>query len=183
MTCLFFHSCHIIKCEIMSVVKKLVPWSNWSEWRYVKSLLYSDDVKRQWDGVHIVKAWKCRASDVPVAIESTALFTELIIKIDKVRNERGLQDADSRVFELHYAAALAIIRMVNGMIDVEQKGEYSRSVNSIAREINLPRYVVDLRHRCTHSDMPSFERVYEAIQGGKKWLYYAYWTVLSMFVI
>ena len=72
-----------------------------------------------------------------------------------------------------------IVGMVNGMIDVEQKGLYSRSVNMVAEDISLPRYFVDLRHRCTHSELPSFERIREAVSNARLWLLEAYWNVFA----
>lgn len=163
--------------ESMNIVTKAVPWANWSEWRYVRSLLYSDDVSLQWEGIQIVKSWKGRASNVPVAVESTATFTEFQIKMNEACSMPPNSGMESRISELHFASALAIIRMVNGMIDVEQKGLYSRSVNMVAEDINLPRYFVDLRHRCTHSELPSFERIREAVSNARLWLLEAYWNV------
>lgn len=163
----------------MNIVTKAVPWANWSEWRYVKSLLYSDDVSLQWEGIQIVKSWKCRASNVPVAIESTATFTEFQIKMNEACSMPPGSSMESRKSELHFASALALIRMVNGMIDVEQKGLYSRSVNLVAEDISLPRYFVDLRHRCTHSELPSFDRIREAVGNARLWLLEAYWNVLG----
>ena len=114
-----------------------------------------------------------------MAVETTALFTSLILKMDECLNQSYCGSASSDYTHLHYAAALAMIRMVNGIIDVEQKGVYSKSINVLAEEIGLPRYFVDLRHRCTHSDMPSFEVLLLGLKNGKHWLYDFYWQVCN----
>lgn len=161
----------------MNYSKRLVPWQKWEEWRYVKELLYSDNYEYQQEGISIVKAWKCRCSSIPVAVESTSLFSELLIKMDEMIRSQTIENNQIQYSELVNASSMAIIRMVNGLIDVEQKGAYSKSVNVIAEEIGLPREFVDLRHRCTHGTIPSFEVLYSALQEGKQWLYEVYWLV------
>ena len=43
----------------MNFTKRLVPWQSWDEWRYVKDLLYSNNMEDEKKGVSIVNAWKC----------------------------------------------------------------------------------------------------------------------------
>ena len=161
----------------MNPVNRFVPWMNWDQWLYVKMLLYSMEPQLVSEGVDIVNSWKIRPCGVPVAVESTALFSELIMKMDSCMQEEEVNGYSASYNELCLAAALALIRMVNGMIDVEQKGVYSKSVNSIAEEIGLPRIFVDLRHRCTHNDIPSFDVLYTSLKNAKQWLFDAYWMV------
>ena len=96
--------------------------------------------------------------------------------------ERCLEEEEATGYstdydELLYSASLAMIRMVNGIIDIEQKGVYSKSVNVIAEEIGLPRAFVDLRHNCTHSELPSFDGMLLSLQSAKMWLGDFYWQV------
>ena len=65
----------------MNFTKRLVPWQSWDEWRYVKDLLYSSNIEDEKKGVSIVNAWKCRCVTIPVAVESTALYTDLLIQM------------------------------------------------------------------------------------------------------
>ena len=51
----------------------------------------------------------------------------------------------------------AIIRLVNGLVDPLQLGAYARSIHSIAQQLGLPPWLVELRHAATHEDLPSLE--------------------------
>ena len=146
----------------------------------VKELLYSANVEDQWKGIDIVDAWSCRQLGLPVSVESTALFSSLIIRMEACAREGYASSATSEYTQLLYAASLAMIRMVNGIIDAEQKGAYSKSVNVIAEEIGIPRFFVDLRHRCTHADLPSFDILLSGLNNGKHWLYDFYWMVFAV---
>ena len=161
----------------MNFPKRLVPWQKWEEWSYVKDLLYSMDYNQQLDGISIVKAWKCRCTAIPISIECTSIFTELLMKIRAIIHNRTIESNQMDYSELMYSASMALIRMVNGIVDAEQKGVYSKSVNVIAEEVGLPREFVDLRHRCTHGTIPSIEVLYSSMEEAKKWLYEYYWLV------
>ena len=166
----------------MNFTKRLVPWQSWDEWRYVKDLLYSNNMEDEKKGVSIVNAWKCRCVTIPVAVESTALYTDLLIQMTTIMTMTTIEGQQEQYTQQLYASSMAIIRMVNGIIDAQQKGAYSKSVNIIAEEIGLPRDFVDLRHGCTHSSLPSIEVLYSALQEGKQWLFEHYWIVIFLFV-
>lgn len=61
---------------------------------------------------------------------------------------------------MSYAAA--IIRLVNGLVDPLQLGAYARSIASIAQQLGLPAWLVELRHAATHEDLPSLEVLRDA---------------------
>jgi ribosomal biogenesis protein LAS1 len=63
---------------------------------------------------------------------------------------------------LRQAYALAIIRLVNGLVDPLQQGVYARPISSIAAQIGLPSWLVELRHAATHEDLPSMHLLREA---------------------
>lgn len=56
----------------------------------------------------------------------------------------------------------AIIRLVNGLVDPLQLGVYARSIASIANQLGLPPWLVELRHAATHEDLPSLELLRDA---------------------
>ena len=43
-----------------------------------------------------------------------------------------------------------------------QKGVYARSIASIAAQLGLPAWLVELRHAATHEDLPSLELLRDA---------------------
>lgn len=61
---------------------------------------------------------------------------------------------------MSYAAS--IIRLVNGLVDPLQLGAYARSIASIAQQLGLPAWLVELRHAATHEDLPSLEVLRDA---------------------
>ena len=52
---------------------------------------------------------------------------------------------------------MALVRMVNGLVDPLQLGVYARPISSIATQIGLPMWLVELRHSATHEELPSLE--------------------------
>ena len=47
-------------------------------------------------------------------------------------------------------------------MDPLQRGAYARSIASIAAQLGLPAWLVELRHAATHEDLPSIEVLREA---------------------
>jgi len=66
----------------------------------------------------------------------------------------------SSVF-LRQSYATAILRLINGLVDPLQIGTYARSITSIAQQLGLPNWIVELRHAATHEDLPSLNLLRE----------------------
>lgn len=93
---------------------------------------------------------------LPHALESTlSILTARLIDTSAMQ-----QNTSSLSLRQNYAAA--IIRMVNGLVDPLQAGAYARSIASIAAQLGLPSWLVELRHAATHEDLPSLEMLREA---------------------
>lgn len=79
-----------------------------------------------------------------------------------------LQDQDHgtsssrNTISLRLSYSTALIRVVNGLVDPLQKGVYARSIASIAAQLGLPAWLVELRHAATHEDLPSLELLRDA---------------------
>lgn len=56
--------------------------------------------------------------------------------------------------ELQMVYSLAVLRTVNGLVDPGQKSKYAASVSSLAANIGLPTYLVDLRHQVSKHSFP-----------------------------
>lgn len=63
---------------------------------------------------------------------------------------------------LRQSYAAAVLRLVNGLVDPLQVGTYARPIASIAQQLGLPSWLVELRHAATHEDLPSIDLLREA---------------------
>lgn len=88
---------------------------------------------------------------LPHALES------LLSILVAIRQESTYDAGTSSSLSLRQSYATAIIRLVNGLVDPLQLGTYARSISSIAAQIGLPAWLVELRHAATHEDLPSLE--------------------------
>ena len=151
----------------MASTARVVCWQYREEWLYVYRSLYSfDDPEAQRKGLDRVAAWKSRsAGKLPLAIECTANLISAQLAIENI----GC-DVQSRL-----TLAMAIVRFVNGMVDQVQKGKFARSVQSIADEIGLPDWLVDLRHEATHASLPSMDTLQCGLRVSLSWLQGEYW--------
>ena len=100
-------------------------------------------------------AWRGITS-LPHALESTLAFLVVILQ------DKGDVGSSISVYSLRQGYATAVIRFVNGLVDPLQSGPYARSIGSIAAQIGLPSWFVELRHAATHEDLPSLEVLREA---------------------
>ena len=65
-------------------------------------------------------------------------------------------------YNLRQCYSTAIIRLVNGLVDPLQSGVYARSIASIAAQLGLPAWLVEVRHAATHEELPSLQVLREA---------------------
>ncbi|GMH48770.1 hypothetical protein TL16_g00367 [Triparma laevis f. inornata] len=73
---------------------------------------------------------------------------------------------------------LALMRGVNGLTDVSnQKGGSASSVSSIAQSLNLPSWLVDLRHDISHNDLPTLPCLRVASLQFLEFLFERFWDV------
>jgi hypothetical protein len=70
---------------------------------------------------------------------------------------------------------MAVTRFVNGLCDAEQKGLNARSVAMIAADLDIPDFVVDVRHAATHTELPSLPSLRVAVAAALDWLRTNYW--------
>jgi len=100
-----------------------------------------------------ISAWRSITS-LPHAVESTlALLTVIVHDAEK----QGLYPQ----LLLRQSYATAILRLVNGLVDPLQVGTYARSIATIAQQLGLPNWLVELRHAATHEDLPSIDLLRE----------------------
>jgi ribosomal biogenesis protein LAS1 len=101
-----------------------------------------------------LSAWRA-ITTLPHALESTLALLTVIVQ------DTSYQGSSSHLLT-RQAYATALIRLVNGLVDPLQLGAYARSIASIAAQLGLPSWLVELRHAATHEDLPSLELLREA---------------------
>lgn len=124
---------------------RIVPWNSWNEWRGVKELLFSNDPEDVVRGLRVLAVWQLRGR-VPLAVEATSSLLEAI------RCDKESTNISEHYTRLAYAAA--VTRLVNGVTETAQTGKYASSVASLAFKLDLPRFLVDVRHEASHGDLP-----------------------------
>lgn len=145
----------------------MVAWINKAEWDQVMDQLYSKDPALQKFALNRVSAWKARyASSTPVAVDCTADLVRC-----QVLDRAGHLDADDLV--LLYGAAL--VRFVN-LITERQQGRVARPLRRLAGNLNIPEWVVNLRHDFTHRKLPTLKWCRKGCKVVLEWLQQEYWS-------
>ncbi|KAI0932663.1 hypothetical protein AcV5_004181 [Taiwanofungus camphoratus] len=146
-----------------------VPWASLSEIEQVCSWIYSDetDINAISQAVGRLAGWKAVTS-LPHALESTLSLLTVVLQ------DLSQQGSTSPSLFLRQGYATAIIRLVNGLVDPLQLGAYARSIASIAAQLGLPAWLVELRHAATHEDLPSIELLRNAAREAMSWLLHNY---------
>lgn len=102
-----------------------------------------------------LSAWRA-ITPLPHALESTLAFLTVNLQ------DNATVSSLSSCYSLRQSYATAVIRLVNGLVDPLQSGAYARPIASIAAQLGLPPWFVELRHAATHEDLPSLEVLREA---------------------
>ena len=148
-----------------------VPWASLAELEEICAAIYADendlDAKvfainrvRPSPTSHLhsssfvqISAWRTVTS-LPHALESALALLVVLVHDKKQIYLTALQ--------LRQSYATAILRLVNGLVDPLQVGTYARPITSIAQQLGLPGWLVELRHASTHEDLPSLDLLREA---------------------
>ena len=151
-----------------------LPWQSWSEWEEIYELLFAtgpyshDDDRARHRGTLRIASWRARGR-VPLAADMTSTLVELGL-IDG-----GGSGARAPEQTLSLAYAMALTRLVNGVVDPMQQRARAASVQRLAQEVDMPASLVDLRHESTHNRLPSLALCRLAAQQAMLWLHEHYW--------
>lgn len=66
---------------------------------------------------------------------------------------------------------------VNLLLDQEQDREYARSLRILAKECELPEYIITVRHECSHREIPDLNTLRLAAFDAINYVYNKYWWV------
>ncbi|BGP27793.1 rRNA-processing protein las1 [Rhodotorula toruloides] len=147
------------------------PWSTLHEWTHVHDSLFahSASTDSQLDALATVNVWIARGN-CPHAVESTAALLTLVLRDS--RHDHVPHSTN----DLRLSYSMAIVRFVNSLVDPLQTTYFARSIASLAQQIQLPLWFVELRHQATHEDLPSLGVLRDAARQALDWLYTYYWS-------
>ena len=153
------------------VLPRIVPWRDWSEWEQVRAGLLGAEATAAVRAIRRVRAWQSRCK-VPHSVEATAALVEIKLASARVSAPRDAVRSDN---ELRLMYAMAIVRLVNGIVDAVQQKKFAAPVSDLADSIALPSVLVDIRHAASHNALPSLPALSQAADRALEWLRRHYW--------
>ncbi|CEI39242.1 hypothetical protein FVEN_g10472 [Fusarium venenatum] len=130
---------------------------------------------RQHQAVARVSMWMQRGN-CPHLIESTALLMAAMLSD---REAATRENAASSAYAIRAAYSAAFSRFVTGLLDSHQDKQRKQSMYSVADTIGLPATFVELRHQCTHEQLPSLAKLRTAVRKALLWIWDYHWKQLD----
>jgi len=148
---------------------RILPWRNWREFEEVCFLVLAfagrfnsgsassshgelfDNLSRSDARIALIEKlaeWHSR-SRCPNAITATYSLALLDWSSSKAILER------ETLSSLQLAAAATISRVINALSDSAQTGVFASSISELMKKAGVARWIVDIRHDCSHGAMPS----------------------------
>ncbi|CAL4960842.1 unnamed protein product [Urochloa decumbens] len=154
----------------LSTGRKLVPWSSWEEWRFVRDGLFSPFPAA---ALRRIAAWRSRGSHL-IPVDVTAAFVEIRLRDPFFRSGLPSDDAMESEEMLAMLYSMAIMRLVNCFVENPHK-KTGRSISELAEAVGIPRVLVDIRHESSHRNLPSLRLLRLASIKAFDWLKCIYW--------
>ncbi|XP_032185686.1 ribosomal biogenesis protein LAS1L isoform X4 [Mustela erminea] len=145
----------------------VVAWLSRAEWDQVTVYLFCDDHKLQRYALNRITVWRSRlGNELPLAVASTADLVRC-----KLMDVAGGLGPD----ELRLLYGMALVRFVN--LISERKTKFVKlPLKFLAQEINIPDWIVELRHELTHKKMPHINDCRRGCYFVLDWLQKTYWS-------
>lgn len=145
-------------------MQRLVVFRDSEELEQLKRLFYGThaDQKR---ALALTKAYQVRGH-LPASIHLTSLV------VSALHNDVPQND----LYAIRQTYSMAIIRLVNEILDSAQVGRVAAPLHALARELKLPSSFVELRHAATHEELPTIYLLRDMARRALDWLYDAYWV-------
>ncbi|XP_052026727.1 ribosomal biogenesis protein LAS1L isoform X2 [Apodemus sylvaticus] len=145
----------------------VVSWISRAEWEQVTVYLFCDDPKLQQYALNRISVWRSRlGNELPLAVASTADLVRC-----KLIDEAGTLGPD----ELRLLYGMALVRFVN-LISERKTKSSNFPLKYLAQEVNIPDWIVELRHKLTHKTMPHINDCRRGCYFVLNWLQKTYWN-------
>ncbi|XP_046394914.1 uncharacterized protein LOC124162424 [Ischnura elegans] len=149
----------------------VVPWKSQDEWKVVGELVYIDDIEKRRKAYEVLRSWKSRCLKLPAGAECTFIILEALLVEDEMNHVPEIQ----RCNVLPSCYAMALTRFLNLAGSFEKVKTYF-SLYRIARSLNLPEWIVNLRHQSSHGhELPSLVVLKAGVALALNWLDIEYW--------
>ncbi|XP_019648826.1 ribosomal biogenesis protein LAS1L isoform X3 [Ailuropoda melanoleuca] len=144
----------------------VVAWLSRAEWDQVTVYLFCDDHKLQRYALNRITVWRSRlGNELPLAVASTADLVRC-----KLMDVTGGLGPD----ELRLLYGMALVRFVN-LISERRTKFVKLPLKFLAQEVNIPDWIVELRHELTHKKMPHINDCRRGCYFVLDWLQKTYW--------
>ncbi|XP_032745628.1 LOW QUALITY PROTEIN: ribosomal biogenesis protein LAS1L [Rattus rattus] len=149
------------------VAGMVVSWLSRAEWEQVTVYLFCDDQKLQQYALNRITVWRSRlGNELPLAVASTADLIRC-----KLLDVAGGLGTD----ELRLLYGMALVRFVN-LISERKTKSCNLPLKYLAHEVNIPEWIVELRHKLTHKKMPHINDCRRGCYFVLHWLQKTFWS-------
>ncbi|KAG9451120.1 hypothetical protein H6P81_011085 [Aristolochia fimbriata] len=149
-----------------------VPWFSWEEWNFVRKTIFSTSPNSISSALTRVSTWRSRGC-LPCAIEVTAALVEVRQRDPFFREGMPCNALESDEM-LAMGYCMAIIRLVNSFAEKSRR-KTGLSISESADALGIPSMLIDIRHECSHRELPSLALVRLASTKAIEWLKSYYW--------
>ncbi|KAL6463112.1 hypothetical protein MHYP_G00275030 [Metynnis hypsauchen] len=157
-------------------VQHVVAWMSRAEWEQLLENLHSGQAALQTHALHRLSAWRgsnsglCCAAGLGTVLRSPwrAPPTWSAVRSWTAPANWGGDD-------LVLLYGMALTRCVNLILERRQ-GKVAKSLRYLASKLNIPEWVVNLRHDMTHCNLPSLKWCRKGCEFILNWLRQQYWS-------
>nr|XP_034191312.1 uncharacterized protein LOC117609283 [Osmia lignaria] len=155
---------------------KQVPWFSLTEWHEVYKQIYSNDVNEQIKGYEMLLTWKARISKLPVGVDCTLSIMQICLRdrewTPKINNGELPISYEN---DLCLMYSTVIMRLLNHISNIGHTKQ--TSLFQIAKQLNIPEWIVNLRHDTAHGyELPSIGVLRIATNILLAWIHEEYWA-------
>jgi len=139
---------------MVRIKSSVTPWLHLDEWKHVADLVID---RQEEKALGYFRVWRSRVPKLPVGVYITMALIEDI-------------DLENR-----YSLGIAVSRFFDHISHIGTRHFYDRNMHTSAENLQIPSWIVDLRHRCIHKDMPGIHELRLAYDTCYAWIILNYW--------
>ncbi|XP_076643053.1 uncharacterized protein LOC143353532 isoform X1 [Halictus rubicundus] len=155
---------------------KQVPWFSLTEWHQVYQQVYSNEKTEQTKAYETLLAWKARVPKLPVGVDCTLSIMQVCLRdlewTPKIHNGELAISYENDLCLMYSTTIMRFLNHISNLGHTKQT-----SLFQIAKQLNIPEWIVNLRHDTAHGhELPSISVLRIAINILLTWLHEEYWA-------